>query len=611
VFTFKSNNTNLNELNISRAQTAEIRSTLYPENWRPGYKDPEGRFLQDFSYAGYHAGEKKIPDQPSGQIYDVTKSPYSADKTGRTNSTTAIQAAINAAESAGGGIVFFPAGTYSLQHQTGKAYALRVSKSNIVLKGENSDTTKIFLNSSVSRSKSIIEVSPENDTNWKSSTGTSVNYLSSNAEVASTTIPLSTTPQFKVGDLIVLTHDDTPAWISEHGMTAYWYNGAETPTYLRKVTSVNTEQKTITIDTPLRYYLKTRDKARVYKAGPHLQEVGIEALSFGMKESTKSGLGESDYDNSGTAGYDLASSNVIRLEHVQNSWIKKVKSYKPVSNTHTDAWIGGSIHIHSNGIELSQTRQVTITESNFQNAQYRGGDGNGHFYQIEGNDNLISYSSGANGRHNYSIKGAVSSGNVLLSNYSGKGWHMSDFHTKLSQANLVDNHTLDGDGFEARNRYANGSTGSKHGITSTQTVFWNINGQKLYARRNLDGRIVDYSVHSDQHGYGYIIGTRGNITKVFTPLVQQSQSPVDFTEAIGSGSRLNPQSLYLDQLERRMKSSQYPHLLQLLHRYQQALYCKTVYRESILTTKHFQGIPLNVSILLLILTGNTARQSLV
>ncbi|OBZ14943.1 hypothetical protein A8L34_13765 [Bacillus sp. FJAT-27264] len=37
------------------------RSSLYPENWTPGYTDAQGRFLQDFSYAGYWRGEKTIP----------------------------------------------------------------------------------------------------------------------------------------------------------------------------------------------------------------------------------------------------------------------------------------------------------------------------------------------------------------------------------------------------------------------------------------------------------------------------------------------------------------------------------------------------------------------
>ena len=37
------------------------RSSLYPEDWTPGFADAQGRFLHDFSYAGYHKGEALIP----------------------------------------------------------------------------------------------------------------------------------------------------------------------------------------------------------------------------------------------------------------------------------------------------------------------------------------------------------------------------------------------------------------------------------------------------------------------------------------------------------------------------------------------------------------------
>lgn len=47
-----------------------------------------------------------------GGVFDVTASPYSADKTGATDVTAAVQSAITAAIAAGGGTVFFPRGLY-------------------------------------------------------------------------------------------------------------------------------------------------------------------------------------------------------------------------------------------------------------------------------------------------------------------------------------------------------------------------------------------------------------------------------------------------------------------------------------------------------------------
>ena len=72
----------------------------------------------------------------SGPIVDVTK--YGADATGVNDSTTAIQRALDETTS---GVIFLPAGTFRVRIQTGKNYALRISRSNVVLRGAGADKT--------------------------------------------------------------------------------------------------------------------------------------------------------------------------------------------------------------------------------------------------------------------------------------------------------------------------------------------------------------------------------------------------------------------------------------------------------------------------------------
>ncbi|GAE07515.1 hypothetical protein [Paenibacillus sp. JCM 10914] len=93
---------NVNEQQVSNANVTEDlslgtdgRSRLYPKAWYPGYQDDQGRFLHDFAYAGYHRGEKELPKFKKHEGINVTKSPYKADPTGRTDSTLAIQKAID------------------------------------------------------------------------------------------------------------------------------------------------------------------------------------------------------------------------------------------------------------------------------------------------------------------------------------------------------------------------------------------------------------------------------------------------------------------------------------------------------------------------------------
>jgi hypothetical protein len=115
----------------------------------------------------------------------------------------------------------------------------------------------------------------------------------------------------------------------------------------------------------------------------------------------------------------------------------------------------------------------------------------------------------------------------------------SEFHHSLAMANLIDSSTAD-DGWKAVNRlfYSSGS-----GHSATENVFWNIKGQ---------GDLYSY-----QYGQGYVIGSTdiGVHTEVTNVYENFGTAPEDFSEGIGEGASLIPQSLYEDQLSRRLTDS--------------------------------------------------------
>ncbi|MGG1516419.1 family 16 glycoside hydrolase [Paenibacillus oryzisoli] len=65
--------------------------------------------------------ETNIPPSTGAGIYNVTQSPYNADKTGTSMASGAIQQAIDAAYQAGGGTVYVPAGVYKSGNLTLKS----------------------------------------------------------------------------------------------------------------------------------------------------------------------------------------------------------------------------------------------------------------------------------------------------------------------------------------------------------------------------------------------------------------------------------------------------------------------------------------------------------
>lgn len=521
---------------------ATWRSKLYPENWKPGFKDSEDRFLHDFSYAGYHQGEKEIP-VIENNIVDVTQAPYNADNSGGTDVTAAIQKALNDVGKSGGGVVYLPAGTYKVDPGSAE-YTLRIQYNNTVLRGAGADSTFIYNSNSYMRKKNIIWMMGDWCT-WATERGT-VSKLKSDLMYPTRVIPVQSAKGFSKGDDIIIRTDGTPEFIAEHNMTGNWDNEATQIMFLRKIDSINVEKNIIYIDSPTQYYMKTRDNARVYHALEHISECGIENLSIGNQQNDKQGWDEETYREPGTGAYDVHASHAIFLKYAQNCWIKNVNTYKPASNLL-------DIHVLSNCLLIEQSRGVTVDSCFFQKSQYEGGGGNGYMFTLLSNDCLIKNSRANDGRHNYDFKFPYSNGNVIYNCIGENSKYSSDFHMYLSMANLIDNFTVDKDYLEASFRpYGDNSI---HGYSTTQSVFYNTVGKAYHPNR-------DYIIESRQFKHGYVIGTSGAADQVKLDPVDGTMggysyktAPRDFAEGIGKGDELYPKSLYLDQLERRLKDS--------------------------------------------------------
>ena len=511
------------------AQDQPWRSELYPFNWQRGYQI-NGKFLHDFSFAGYHKGEIEIPNIQQN-ILDVTQAPFNADNTGATDATSAIQAAIDSVAELGSGVVYLPEGIYAVSPIN--STALLISHDKTIIRGAGIDKTFILNTDTYMRSKTVIEFSPGSN-GWYSPSGQSIEFTEDAVE-HDTIFHVNDASFFEVGDLVILTSDFTNEFIEEHHMTGKWNNSIEGTAFARRIETIDLSNNTIEVDIPIRYYLKTRDNARVYRIRHQLTECGLENLSIGMIENPKDGFGENDYNVGGTGAYEVHAGHAIKFKYAENCWMQNVNTFKPDANT-------GDFHVQSNALELYQSRLITVANCILQKPQYEGGGGNGYMFTLRGNDCLITHCQGIHARHNYDFKKAHSNGNVVYKSLSKDSKYASDFHMHLSMSNLFDNHTVDNDFLEAVYRpYGT----IEHGHSSTQSVFWNTNGEKYHGNSN---RIVA----SGQYGYGYVIGTQGNATGVSLPTGNNTE-PIDHLEGEAEGASLHPVSLYADQLARRLQ----------------------------------------------------------
>lgn len=522
--------------------TGKWRSSLYPADWTPATTDGSGRFLHDFSYAGYHGGTEPLPASPPGPMVDATQAPYLADPTGSVDSTAAIQQALDAVGEGGGGVVYLPPGTYLISLPASQKWALRIRYPRTVLRGAGRDKTFVECTSTTITSANIILVQPDLGNVYTPLAGTT-HLLAADADNRASTVELVDAAGLQVGDRVVLRSDWTQEFIDEHGMAGVWTpsSSVRSGLYMRRIVAIS--GTTVTLDTPIRYPLKTRDNACLYLCAPFLREVGIEDLAIGNRQNPGSGWAEEDYSVVGTGAYEVHGSHFVRFSHVWDGWMTRVSTYRPASNTL-------NVHVLSNAAIVYASRFVTFADCVVARSQYEGGGGNGYGLSFQdANDCLFTGCEAIHMRHNYDFKCAGSNGNVVHRSAGRTPKYASDFHMYLSIGNLFDCMTMDGDFLECRYRpYGSGS--NLHGHAGTQNVFWNTYGT---AARS------DKVVESRQFGDGYVIGTSGPTnTVVLTPLDGVSTAPIDWSEGIGTGDTLYPESLYESQLARR--SDLFPHV---------------------------------------------------
>lgn len=515
---------------IHASDTIAWRSELFPEGWHPGRVEADGRFLHDFSYAGYRRGEAE-PPRVGGPVHDAVGD-FGADNTGKTDATGAIQAAVNAAQSAGGGVVFIPEGDYLCKG------GLWIGKSGIVIRGAGAGKTRLFFHDETSPKGTNIIMNGESSSDLGA-------MLVRDADRFSRDLYVEDASGWSVGDDIDVGWVISDAFIAEHGMTGVWkaHNGKWLSFFRPNIVAIDTgvTPNRITVDVPLRYPVKLRDQASVKRRTAYIEECGIEDLSIAnaIPDNLVNGLPQS------------VRREAIRLNYAKNCWVRNVTTFAPSNDLVTSAY-----HLYDRGIGIQNSKRITVTDCVLQNAQRRDGGGHGYLYEIIAcNDVLFRDCAGNGGRHNFTVGWLFGSvGNVFLrctsTNGSLSDWKNavgpSDFHHSFAIAALLDSCVFD-DGWEAMNR---GAMSGGAGHTATESVFWNCGGNGV--------------LRSAQYGWGYLIGNAASL-KILAEvdlakpglnwLENQFKGtlPMDFVEGTGRGDTLVPQSLYEEQLRLRLQ----------------------------------------------------------
>lgn len=293
------------------ADTSPRYSRLWGESGEQW--DSEGR-LPDFSYAGYHHGEKAIPEIPV--VANVKD--FGATGDGETDDTQAIQAAIAATDQ---GAILFPPGRYKISD------LILIEKSDLVLRGAGPTESVLWFPQGLEEVRPLdARTSDGLKTTSYSFDGAFITFqgdyrdepiarVTGTAQRGDLEVEVDSTQGLAPGQRVLLTVQET----TDQSLKTYLYSGD--PGDIRRGKQFDTKMvmRVVTIDgdrvrfdRPLRFETRPEWRPEIRRFDPTVSECGIEGLGFVFANKPYPGH------------FKERGSNAIEFRHVTDCWIRDI-----------------------------------------------------------------------------------------------------------------------------------------------------------------------------------------------------------------------------------------------------------------------------------------------
>lgn len=475
------------------------------------YPRRDGHRLPDFSHAGYHHGERPLPEVPVVH----TVGPVAGDNTAHLQAAFDHMGTLPLGADGFRGALLLTAGTYEL------AGTLQQRHSGVVVRGvgdgEDPATNTVLRPVGPPRSPRTAVTIGGDDT-W-TETGPRTDIVTDLVQVGDNALTVADASGFTVGQLIMITHPCTQEWLDAvdgggTGKDAPWRVGDVPIVYGRRITAITDNR--ITFDVPV-FNTLDRTLSQSYVTGRSAEglvtEVGIEDLRI-------------DIAYEGDPDTNVAQArNALRLRMVEDAWVQgvTVAHFELMGITVADA-TGVTVRGCRSLRPVSEL--VGSTRYNF-NVERRG-------QQVLFTDCHASHS-----RHAFVSNGiSLVSGIVFHRTTATASNTASEGHRWWSQGLLFDNHReIDPVAGRTVSLYNRGDYGTGHGWSAAHSVAWNTDtaGTQLTIQRPPTAQNYGIGCHGDVTGNG--------------PFEQ----PEGYIE--GTGRRgLQPESLYEAQLADRLRA---------------------------------------------------------
>lgn len=436
--------------------------------------DSAGNRIPDYSYAGYHYGEKDLPAVPEV----ATLSPASGDNTQRIQDALDQIGARTPDANGHRGTLRLAAGRYDIRG------TVRIRHSGVVLRGSG-DATILFGRGDTPHQRTVVILGTNNSNPWTA--GSSVQVTTQFVPVGSTSLDVASTTTFRVGQEVVIRHPSSQRWVDAvngGGVVndAKWTTGSMDLRWIRRIKAIDGQR--LQLDAPIYNHLDralTISTVAPVTARNLITEAGVENLRVDIETA-----GGSDENHAW---------NAIGVVGADNSWVRGV-------NTRYFGYAG---------VLTSGAIRITVRDSRATDpvAQRTGG----RMYNFAANaySQLVLFTGchAGQGRHAFVSNGANSVAGVV--------WHRStmeggdaEAHRRWSQGLLYDNIRETGTRGNQAKLMNRGDYGTSHGWGAAHSVIWAFN-KEVVVQKPPTAQNYFVSTQGTRRGSPYFPGPWGSI----------------------------------------------------------------------------------------------------
>ncbi|MFI1745642.1 DUF6298 domain-containing protein [Thalassobellus sediminis] len=430
---------------------SSVAQTTFPDikkNKKEGIEmvsDSLGNEIPDFSYAGYMASEKPIPNVET-KIFVPNQTEDATQK---------IQAAIdyvgNLKPNTNGfrGAILLDKGVFKING------TLYIEKSGVVLRGSGNNKNETQLLGTGLKREALIRVLGVDDRKYLDTLAFKTTY----SPLGARKIQLKNSSKLKVSDDVVIQKLLTNHWIDALNMSDFggetgwigWKTRDWDITWNRVVTNIEGDE--ITLNAPLTMTLDDgygKAKAIRYTWEGRIEYVGIENLTM-----------QSTFDASNSKD-ELHRWLGISFENIKNAWVRQV-NFKHFA--------GGAVSV------LKSAQQITVedcmaTESISEIAGFRR-----HTFYTEGQQTLFQRCYSEYGYHDFAVGGYGTTGpNAFVQCESFMPYSNNGAIGSWATGVLFDVVYVDGNALSFNNREQNGRGA---GWTAANSVIWESSASKI------------------------------------------------------------------------------------------------------------------------------------